>query len=185
MKIFSILIFIISILISLMLGSFYYYLFPFHDSTFSASAIVYPIKDNKVTGTVNFVQEQKGIRVTAHLQGLTPGKHGFHIHKFGNCGGDDGSCAGDHFNPTNAPHGAPTDKFVHVGDLGNLVADQNGNAEYNEINYNIALFGPHSILARSVIVHADPGDLHSQPTGNSGKRIGCGVIGINKTPSCQ
>lgn len=167
-------------IISFMLGSFYYYLLPLHDTNIAACAIVYPIKDNQVTGTVNFVQEKKGIRITATIHGLTPGKHGFHIHKYGNCGGDDGTCAGDHFNPTNAPHGAPTDKHVHAGDLGNLVADQDGNAQYDEINNNVALFGPACILGRSVIIHADSDDLHSQPTGNSGKRIGCGVIGIRK-----
>lgn len=183
MKIFSILLFIASIIISFILGSFYYYVLPFHNTISSASAIIYPIKDNKITGVVNFVQEKKGIRITATIHGLTPGKHGFHIHRYGNCSGDDGTCAGDHFNPTNAPHGAPTDKCVHAGDLGNLVADQNGTAEYDQINYNITLSGPHSILARSVIVHADPDDLYSQPTGNSGKRIGCGVIGINKNPN--
>lgn len=180
MKIISVLIFAASMFISFILGGFYYYLSPFHNTNTSASAIIYPTKGNQVTGTVNFTKEKKGIHITATIHGLTPGKHGFHIHKYGNCGGDNGTCAGDHFNPTHAPHGAPTDKNVHAGDLGNVIADENGDAKYDEINYNIALCGPHSILGRSVIVHADPDDLHTQPTGNSGNRIGCGVIGISK-----
>ena len=171
---------ILSIMIGFLLGSHYHYLLTWNATTCSALATVTPIKGNQVTGTVSFKKEEQGIRVTAQLQGLTPGKHGFHIHKYGNCGGENGTCAGDHFNPTNAPHGAPGDKHVHVGDLGNVIADEHGNAIYNEINYHIALSGPHSIIGRSIIIHQDPDDLHSQPTGNSGNRIGCGVIGISK-----
>lgn len=180
MKISSLLILIIGIFTGLFLGSRYYYMFPFYNKNSSASAIIYPTKGNQLTGNVKFTQEKNGVHVVATIQGLTPGKHGFHIHTYGDCGGENGTCAGDHFNPTNAPHGAPTDKNVHAGDLGNVIADENGNAEYDEINYNIALFGPRSILGRSIIVHADADDLHSQPTGNSGNRIGCGVIGISK-----
>jgi len=180
MKKASILFSIAGIFIGMLLGSYYYYLSPLHDTCSGASATVYPTKGNQITGAVQFTQEKKGVRVIATIQGLTPGKHGFHIHKYGNCGGDNGTCAGDHFNPTNAPHGAPTDTHVHAGDLGNVVADEQGNAFYNEINYHIALSGPHSILGRSVIIHQDEDDLRSQPTGNSGNRIGCGVIGISK-----
>lgn len=180
MKIWSALVCITGIVISFILGSYYYYLLPFCRITTSASAIVYPTTGNQVTGTVRFKEEETGVRITANIQGLTPGKHGFHIHKYGDCGGHNGTCAGDHFNPTNALHGAPTDKHVHAGDLGNLIANEHGNAQYDEMNYNIQLYGPHSILGRSVIVHADPDDLQSQPTGNSGNRIGCGVIGISK-----
>lgn len=180
MKIISLLIFIIAILLGLFLGSFYYYLFPFHDAPTLASTIIYPIQNNSISGNVNFTKEKNGIRIKGSMQGLTPGKHGFHIHKYGNCSGHNGTCAGDHFNPTNAPHGAPTDKNVHIGDLGNIIADEHGNAEYDEINYNIKLFGPHSIIGRSIIIHEQPDDLQSQPTGNAGNRIGCGVIGISK-----
>jgi Cu-Zn family superoxide dismutase len=180
MKIITTMLCITSILISLFLGSFYYYLSPFYDSCSSASAIIYPTPGNQITGFVKFKKENRGIRITATINGLTQGKHGFHIHKYGDCSGDNGTCAGDHFNPTNAPHGSPTDKIVHIGDLGNVVADEHGNAIYDEINYHITLSGPHSIIGRSIIVHADADDLHSQPTGNSGNRIGCGVIGISK-----
>ncbi len=180
MKFILTLMFISSIIASFILGSKYYYLMPFNNTHIVTSAIINPIQNNSVKGIVRFTKEKKGIRITATVHGLTPGKHGFHIHNNGNCGGDNGTCAGDHFNPTNAPHGSPTDAFVHAGDLGNLVADESGTAQYNELNYNIAFSGPRSILGRSVIVHADPDDLHSQPNGNSGKRIGCGVIGIDK-----
>lgn len=185
MKITSALIFAISILISLFLGSFYYYLSPFYDRCSSAAAIIYPTPSNQVTGSVKFTQEKHGIHITATIHGLTPGKHGFHIHKYGDCGGQNGTCAGDHFNPTNAPHGSPSNTHVHAGDLGNVVADEHGTAIYDEINHHITLSGPHSIIGRSVIVHQDEDDLHSQPTGNSGNRIGCGVIGISKEHAIQ
>ncbi|MCX5924598.1 MAG: superoxide dismutase family protein [Candidatus Dependentiae bacterium] len=180
MKILAVVVFVLSVCISLLFGSFYYYLFPFNNRISSASAVIYATKGNQITGSAQFTQEKKGVHVVATIHGLTEGKHGFHIHKYGNCGGDNGTCAGDHFNPTSAPHGAPTDTHVHVGDLGNVVADEHGNAVYDEINYHIALSGPHSIIGRSIIVHQDEDDLHSQPTGNSGNRIGCGVIGISK-----
>lgn len=180
MKIHSLMILMIGILTGLLLGSSYYYLSPWHDTIASASTSIYPTPGNQVTGTAKFVQEKNGVHVIATIHGLTPGKHGFHIHKYGDCGGENGTCAGDHFNPTNAPHGAPTDKHVHVGDLGNVIADEHGTAVYDEINHHITLSGPHSIIGRSIIVHQDPDDLTSQPTGNSGNRIGCGVIGISK-----
>src|SRR5690242_2379786 len=100
MKIVSTLLFIASIVISFVLGSYYYYLLPFHDTNKSASVIVYPTKGNQITGDVTFTQETKGVRIIANIQGLTQGKHGFHIHKYGNCGHDNATCAGDHFNPT-------------------------------------------------------------------------------------
>lgn len=180
MKIISTVLYIVTILASMMFGSFYYYIFPFHNKPTSASAVMYPTKGSQVTGLVQFIQQNDGVHVIARMQGLTPGKHGFHVHEYGECTSDDGMCTGDHFNPTKAPHGAPTDKNVHVGDFGNIVADQHGNATYDEINHHITLFGPHSIIGRGLIIHADEDDLHSQPTGNSGARISCGVIGISK-----
>lgn len=161
-------------------GSFYYYLFPFHSKASSALAIIRPTKGNKANGYVRFIQKKEGLFVSATLHGLTPGKHGFHVHEYGECSSDDGMCTGDHFNPTHALHGSPKDKNVHVGDLGNIVADEDGYAQYDEINHHMTLFGPRSIIGRGLIVHEDSDDLHSQPTGNSGKRIGCGVIGISK-----
>jgi Cu-Zn family superoxide dismutase len=180
MKIFSLLILITSVFVGILLGSFYYYLFPFHKTYSAACATIYPTKGNQITGTIQFKEAKNGIHIVATMQGLTQGKHGFHIHEYGDCSSHDAVCAGNHFNPTNAPHGAPTDCNVHIGDLGNITADEHGNAQYDEINSNIKLFGPHSIIGRSVIVHEQPDDLHSQPTGNSGNRIGCGVIGISK-----
>jgi len=140
-------------------------------------------KNNTVSGTVTFHEQKDGTHVHAKLSGLTPGKHGFHVHEFGDCSCADGMCTKGHFNPTNQPHGGPDSKKRHVGDMGNVVADENGNATLDLIDSYIKLNGPHSIIGRSIIVHADKDDLTSQPTGNAGARVGCGVIGIGKRPA--
>ncbi len=139
---------------------------------------VRPIEGEKVQGTVIFTKVPEGIAVIADIEGLTPGKHGFHVHEFGDCSGHQGLAAGGHFNPTNEKHGGPDSPVRHVGDLGNLVADENGVAHYERIDKQIAFEGQNSILGRSIVIHADPDDYETQPTGNSGARIACGVIEI-------
>jgi Cu-Zn family superoxide dismutase len=119
-----------------------------------------------------------GVRVVADLDGLSPGKHGFHIHTYGDCTSADGTSAGGHFAPHGRPHGAPTDTERHVGDLGNVVADADGHAHYDRVDPIIALHGENSIIGRGVILHAGEDDLTSQPTGAAGARVACGVIGI-------
>lgn len=178
MKAIKMIMYISIIATSILLGSYYYYLIPIHQAPVVACAVVYPTAKNKVEGTVHFTATSKGTHITANITGLSPGKHGFHVHEYGYCSSSDALCTGDHFNPTNAPHGSPTDKHSHVGDLGNIIADEHGNGYYEELNTKITLFGPHSVIGRSVIIHEQPDDLKSQPTGNSGKRIGYGVIGI-------
>lgn len=140
-----------------------------------AEAQINPLRDFGVRGVVTFTQTQGGVRVVADLVGLTPGKHGFHIHELGVCQAD-GSSAGGHFNPTGAPHGGPNTPNHHFGDLGNLEADQNGHAHYDAVLSSLALSGAHSIIGRSLIVHHDADDLKTQPTGASGGRIACGII---------
>src|ERR1700679_1413380 len=90
------------------------------DASNSAVAELSPTKGNTVHGEVKFVQKDGYVLVTAHVEGLTPGKHGFHIHEVGNCSAPDGSSAKGHFNPTNQEHGGPDSKVRHEGDLGNL-----------------------------------------------------------------
>jgi Cu-Zn family superoxide dismutase len=142
-----------------------------------AVCMVQPLSGSKVTGKVTFTQQADGVEVEAEFTGLTPGKHGFHVHEFGDCSKMDGSCAGGHFNPDKMKHGAPDAAERHVGDLGNIEADADGKATYKRVDTMISLSGPHSILGRAIIVHANPDD-YSQPTGNAGGRVGCGVIGI-------
>jgi Cu-Zn family superoxide dismutase len=114
--------------------------------------------------------------VEGEISGLTPGKHGFHVHEKGDCSAPDGASAGGHFNPTHQNHGAPSSPHRHAGDLGNITADKKGNAKFNFRDKVIRLSGEDSIMGKSLILHADPDDMKTQPTGNSGKRVACGVI---------
>jgi Cu-Zn family superoxide dismutase len=143
-----------------------------------AIAVVDGLGDHKAKGKVTFTQTDDGVEIVGEFTGLQPGKHGFHVHEFGDCSMADGKCAGAHFNPEGAPHAGPEDAKRHVGDLGNLEADGQGHASYKRTDKLIALNGPHSIIGRSLIVHAKADDLKSQPSGDAGDRIGCGVIGI-------
>ena len=143
-----------------------------------AITVLHPTEGSTVKGTVTFTKVDDGIKIVADVEGLAPGKHGFHIHKYGDCSDPDAASAGGHFNPDNKKHGAPTDEERHVGDLGNLEADENGVAHYERTDTVIAFFGPHSVIGRAIIVHAGEDDFTSQPTGNAGTRLACGVIGI-------
>lgn len=145
-----------------------------------AVCVLHPTEGNSVNGIVTFTKTAEGIKVIADVHGLTPARHGFHVHEFGDCSAPDGTSAGGHFNPEGTKHGAPTDVERHVGDLGNLEANEDGNAHYEWTDTFIALSGPHSIIGRGIIVHAGEDDLTSQPTGNAGARVACGVIGIAK-----
>jgi Cu-Zn family superoxide dismutase len=125
---------------------------------------------------VTFAATSDGVRIIADIGGLKPGKHGFHIHEHGDCGSSDLASAGGHFNPTNKVHGGPDSAERHVGDLGNLEANASGFAHYDRVDKVISLNGPDSIIGKSVLLHEDPDDLTSDPSGNAGKRIACGVI---------
>ncbi|MFQ5865015.1 MAG: superoxide dismutase family protein [bacterium] len=149
-------------------------------SVTKAVAVLHPTAGSEAHGMVAFTKEEGGIRVVAQVEGLTPGKHGFHIHVFGDCSAADGTSAAGHYNPTNMPHAGPTDAERHVGDLGNITADETGTANLDWLDSQLALEGPNSIIGRGVIVHAQQDDLTSQPTGNAGARVACGVIGIAK-----
>ncbi len=141
-----------------------------------AKAVLNPTKGNQAHGIVTFTLTNSGIKVVADIDGLKPGKHGFHIHEFGDCSAPDGSSAGGHYNPTKGKHAGPDDPHRHVGDLGNVVADSSGHAHYERVDRMLELNGPNAIVGRSVIVHADADDFTTQPTGNAGARIACGRI---------
>lgn len=141
-----------------------------------AVAIVEPTEGNQVKGIVTFTEENGGLRIVADFTGLKPGKHGFHVHEHGDCSAHDASSAGGHFNPTNGKHGGPGNPDRHVGDMGNVEANEQGVGHYDRVDELMKLNGTDSIIGRSVVIHADEDDLTSQPSGNSGPRIGCGVI---------
>lgn len=146
-----------------------------------AMAVLAPTKDSTVSGRVTFTRAESGVRVSVRVTGLASGKHGFHIHEFGDCSSPDGSAAGGHFNPTGSPHAAPTDAHRHTGDLGNVEANADGIAELEFVDTKAAFEGEGSILGRGVIVHAGQDDLKTQPTGAAGGRLACGVVGVVKS----
>ncbi|KAM0937587.1 putative superoxide dismutase [Dioscorea sansibarensis] len=141
--------------------------------------------NSAVRGSLQFIQDNATgfTHVIGKITGLKPGPHGFHIHSYGDTTNGCNS-TGPHFNPLNKAHGAPHDDERHAGDLGNIVANQDGIAEVNLKDLQIPLSGPNSVLGRAVVVHADPDDLGrgghelSKSTGNAGARIGCGIIGL-------
>jgi len=130
---------------------------------------------SSVKGDLTVSNEGDAIYIRGEITGLAPGKeHGFHVHEFGKCDPPDFKSAGEHFNPTKAPHGE------HLGDLPNAKADENGRATINAVVKGPNLVdkdgAPTAILGKSLIVHALPDDYKTQPSGGSGARIACGVI---------
>jgi superoxide dismutase, Cu-Zn family len=147
-----------------------------------AVAELHPSSGSKVSGTVTFTEVADGVQVRAEITGLTPGNHGFHVHEFGDCSAADASSAGAHFNPTHKPHAGPDAAERHVGDMGNVQADPSGKATLEYVDHQISLMNDErSVIGRSVVVHAKADDLKSQPSGDSGARVACGVIGRAKT----
>ncbi|HET8711727.1 MAG TPA: superoxide dismutase family protein [Spongiibacteraceae bacterium] len=142
----------------------------------SAQAKLAPTQGNTANGTVTFTQHGDKVLLDAEIAGLTPGLHGFHIHEKGDCSAPDGTSAGGHFNPTHQPHGEPSGIAHHVGDLPMLYADADGRAKLHVELDSVALQGEQSIVGRAVIIHQKPDDFVTQPTGNSGARVACGVI---------
>ena len=143
----------------------------------AASANLMPTSGSTAQGTVRFVQLADGaVEVSVNLTGVPPGVHGFHVHDKGDCG-DNGNAAGGHFNPTGTPHGGPQVEAHHAGDFGNVTADANGIVRTTFTTRSVTVeSGPNSAVGHAVILHANPDDLVTQPTGNAGGRIACGVV---------
>jgi Cu-Zn family superoxide dismutase len=149
------------------------------DSPARAHALLAPASDSDVSGTLSFVSSAEGVRITGRIAGLEPGStHGFHIHENGNCSAPDASSAGGHFNPIQQPHGHPAEGPRHAGDLPNQQANAEGVATVDVLAHDVELgTGANTdIVGRAIVVHAKPDDYTSQPSGDSGARIACGVI---------
>jgi Cu-Zn family superoxide dismutase len=140
-----------------------------------------PTKDSKVSGTLTLTQEAGGgVSIVGQVGNLEPGSaHGFHVHEKGDCSAPDGSSAGAHFNPTSQEHGNPGAGMHHLGDMVNIEADPQGNANVMVTIQGATLRdgGPNDLIGKGVIVHAAPDDYTTQPTGNAGARLACGSIG--------
>jgi Cu-Zn family superoxide dismutase len=141
-----------------------------------AVAILLPTTGSKVEGRITFTQADNGIHVKGQISGLAPGEHGFHVHEWG-VWSPDGKAAGSHFNPAAQQHGEREASKRHVGDLGNITANENGNAAIDFVDPHLTFHGAHSIIGRGLVVHEKPDD-YSQPVGNAGGRVAVGVIGV-------
>jgi Cu-Zn family superoxide dismutase len=146
-----------------------------------ATAALKPLGTNKTFGEATFDQVGNKVRLVAYVQGLAPDReHGFHIHEVGDCNSPDGMSAKGHFNPFGKPHGHPGGPERHAGDLPALKAGKDGRAKVDvELDTITVTPGPASIVGRGLIVHADPDDYKTQPTGNAGARLACAVIQRN------
>ncbi len=141
-----------------------------------ASAELVPIGGSGVTGRVEFVRIGTGVHVSGRVEGLSPGLHGFHVHEHGDLSDrDEGTSAGGHYAPNGHRHGHPTDGERHVGDLGNILADAYGVADIDFIDSVIELAGDHSIVGRSLVIHAKP-DTFGGEAGEAGARVAFGRI---------
>jgi len=132
-----------------------------------------------VKGTVTFTKTSSGIHIHGEISGLTPGEHGFHVHEFG-VWNEDGMASGGHFNPTKTPHASHSSEKRHVGDMGNIKADESGNAVVDLDDDQMTFDGPTSILGRGLVVHAKADDLKTQPSGDAGGRLAVAIIGVAK-----
>lgn len=150
-----------------------------HDTT-KAIAVLHPASGTDVKGTVTFTKSAEGVTILAEITGLKPGKHGFHVHEFGDCSSPDANSAGSHFNPGSHPHAGPDVTPRHMGDFGNLEADASGKARLELKDKQLKLSGDDSIVGYALIVHEKGDDLKTQPTGDAGGRVACGVIGVAK-----
>ena len=144
----------------------------------AATADLQATRGNTASGTVRFVQNGDTVKVSGEVKGLKPNaEHGFHVHEKGDCSSGDGMSTGGHFNPTGTAHGQHGHGTHHVGDLPSLMADAQGVAKFDFTTSALTLKpGASSIMDKGLIVHRDPDDYKTQPTGNSGPRVACGVI---------
>ena len=143
-----------------------------------AKATIEPKSGSTVTGTATFTEvEGGGVKVVVKIEKAPPGTHGLHIHEKGDCSAPDATSAGGHFNPTGMPHAGPMDKEHHAGDLGNIEIKADGTGTLETMSTMLTVKpGPNSVVGRAVVFHEKADDLKTQPTGNAGGRLGCGVV---------
>jgi Cu-Zn family superoxide dismutase len=152
----------------------------------AAFAEIKPASGSDVKGVITFVQEGNDLKITADISGAKPGKHGIHIHEKGDCSAPDASSAGGHFNPTSEEHGGPMAAQHPAGDLGNIEVGEDGKGHLELKTRALRVpTADNSVVGHAIIVHANEDDLTSQPAGNAGDRIACGVIEAGEPPAAK
>lgn len=143
-----------------------------------ARATIEPRSGSNVRGWAAFTDRSTGgVRVEVHIENAPPGVHGLHVHERGDCSAPDAASAGAHFNPGGMPHAGPSDTRRHAGDLGNITIEANGTGHLELVTDLLTVRpGPNSVVGKSVIFHEKADDLRTQPTGDAGGRLGCGVV---------
>ena len=145
-----------------------------------AHARIVSLSDSGVTGMAVFTQNGDQITLTIEIQNASPGIHAVHIHETGDCSSPDGKSAGGHWNPTGVAHGKWGEGEFHLGDIGNITVgeDGTGSIELTTDLWEIGTGSDVDVVGKGIIVHAGADDFTSQPSGNAGARIGCGVIAL-------
>ena len=142
-----------------------------------ATAKIESRSSSTLTGLATFTEVEGGVLVEIEVHHAPPGWHAVHVHEKGDCSADDASSAGGHFNPGAKNHGSPHAMDHHAGDLGSMTVDEHGDGRHVILVHDLTVqAGPNSVRERAIIIHANIDDLATQPTGNAGGRIGCGVI---------
>ena len=145
--------------------------------------------NGQVVGSATFAEEGGGVRISVQARNLPPGPHGIHVHAVGRCDPPDFMSAGGHFNPTNRQHGLRNPAGPHAGDLPNMEIGANGTGQFNAVNNLLTLgSGPNSLFdadGSSIVIHAMPDDDVTDPAGNSGARIACGLIARTPAAAAQ
>jgi len=143
-----------------------------------ARATIEPRSGSNVSGWATFTERSRGgVRIEVHIENATPGTHGIHIHEKGDCSAPDASSAGGHFNPGGMQHAGPMDAMRHAGDFGNITIEANGTGHLDLVSDVLTVRpGPNSVVGKAIVFHEKVDDLKTQPSGNAGGRLGCGVV---------
>ena len=142
-----------------------------------ATATIEARSGSTLSGTALFTPTAGGVHIVVEVSNAPQGIHAVHLHEKGDCSAPDATSAGGHFNPTGMAHGSPDAPAHHAGDFGNMTVGEDGHGRLELDSTMLTITpGERSVVGHAIVVHAKPDDMQTQPTGNAGGRIGCGVV---------